>query len=104
MRVFVTVIAAGMLVAACGREEVTVVVANDSDLPRLDEVVELEAGPILSRLGSEYCNVLDTEGNVVVSQVTADGYLLFRASADGGSETEYRVLVSDTLKSEAKRS
>lgn len=97
MRVFVTVIAAGMLVAACGREEVTVVVANDSDLPRLDEVVELEAGPILSRLESEYCNVLDAEGNVVVSQVTADGCLLFRASADGGSATEYRVIASDTL-------
>lgn len=88
---------ASLALVSCQSNGVKVTVSNNSDSDCNSAIVELWADSVLSRLGSKYCYVTDSNGNEVASQHTHDGKIIFRTSIGKGSSEEYQLLPSDTL-------
>lgn len=92
------VLAALILSAGCTQKNgVEVDIANNLDLDRKGEMVELNAHQIIERLGSENYYVVDAEGNEIPSQTTHDGLIIFQADVAANSSSTYTILPSDTL-------
>lgn len=92
------VLAALILSAGCTQKNgVEVDIANNLDLDRKGEMVELNAHQIIERLGSENYYVVDAEGNEIPSQTTHDGLIIFQVDVAANSSSTYTILPSDTL-------
>ncbi len=79
-------IALTLIVGACGVRQQRLTITNDLDTAREGEIVEVDLkavtidGPLI---------VTDTEGNEIVSQITADSMLIFPATVGAGSSADY---------------
>lgn len=91
------VIIAAAMASCSGRDSVKVVVSNPVSFAREGEMVEVDAQPLLEKLGTGYLCVTDSAGEEIPSQITYDGKLIFRASVAPGAQTAYFVSPSDTL-------
>lgn len=87
---------------AAPRQGLKVEISNPSDFSRHYELVELSADSLASVLGAPHCRVINKMGRPVMSQVTHDGKLLFRAGTDAGqTETFYIVGAQEPQQFEA---
>ncbi len=81
-------IALTLIVGACGVRQQRLTITNDLDTAREGEIVEVDLkavtidGPLI---------VTDTEGNEIVSQITADSMLIFPATVGAGSSADYYI-------------
>lgn len=91
------VLAAAMLVS-CGGQDLRVTVANDSQLDRTDETIELDFGNIIAshpEITADNVVVTDAAGVQIPSQVYTEDYgmvkLIFQATVPAGATAEYTV-------------
>lgn len=97
MKNAITHISLGLMLAACTGKDIEVTITNNNDLTDYNSVVEIQSDSVLNRLGSTFCNVTDAEGNVIPSQITYDGKLLFKATVGAKKSERYHIIPSDTL-------
>ena len=90
-------LAAAMLVS-CGGQDLRVTVANDSQLDRTDETIELDFGNIIAshpEITADNVVVTDAAGVQIPSQVYTEDYgmvkLIFQATVPAGETAEYTV-------------
>lgn len=83
-------IAGAALAVAPALSKTTLEVSNPTSDFRLGEVVEVDASKIIKKEGGDF-HVYDFKGNPVVSQLTHDGKLLFRADVGPKGRARYYV-------------
>lgn len=92
------IFALGLLCSCTGSHKVlNVTVENPLGINRNNEMVELSSDSILALLGSAHCYVTDADGNVIPSQTTHDGLLIFPATVGGNATVTYTLHASDTM-------
>ena len=87
-------VAALMALSACGREGITLEVANTLDEMREGEIVEMPVAAIQSALPSSF-RMLDRHGDEVPYQITYDSLLIFPATVEPLSVAEYRIVAGE---------
>lgn len=89
---------AALALVGCSQsaESVKLTIENPSEIARTGEIVEVEVSALgIVPAEGEGFVVRDAEGNVVPSQVTYDGKLIFQSSVAAGGSAEYSVECSD---------
>lgn len=82
IRCLLTVVAATSLCLCSCSRGVTVSVYNPTETTRSGQVVEIDASPIMDRIGPAF-SVMDAEGNPVISQLTYDNKILIQGNFPG---------------------
>ncbi len=93
MKKIFTLIGAALFAVSCS-SEVEVVVSNETELDRKDEMVELKASAVCEKLGIEKgapVVVRNAEGVELASQYAVGGKLIFQASVAPSSESTYTI-------------
>lgn len=84
-------IVVSMSVAACSGNH-SFYVINDQPFERLDEIVELDASVADSLSNGKVFKIVDKDGKEVPYQRTFDGLIIFPATVDANSRTEYSII------------
>jgi hypothetical protein len=79
---------AAMVSSCCGSRQI--VVTNQSNLDRNEEIVEVNASAIKSFSGTQF-KLVANDGSEVPYQITHDGNLIFPATVKSGSKAKYHV-------------
>ncbi len=74
-----------LLLTSCGTADKTITVSNPSNIDRTAEVIEIEIAD-----ADQYA-VFDAAGNAVQCQTTYTGTLLFPATVEAGSQSQYTL-------------
>lgn len=93
-KILYTLFAALFLASCAGDKKVTVTVENPSDFERLTDMVEVPVKDIEAKisLGENQAYVVKGKnGNVVTSQITSDGKLIFQAAVGAGETTTFAI-------------
>ncbi len=96
-KLFVTLFIAFVAVSCSDSNSVDIVVANPINVARSGEIVEVESTLLSSKLGGaeQFVVRCAESGDVIASQLTYDGKLIFQSSVDAGAEAHYRVEVGE---------
>ena len=86
---------AGVTLAACHSNPVTFEVQNPSDFERVEELVEVQLPNDAAKLGK----LVDSKGQEVPYQLTADGRLLFQATVPAQGTVSYQMLADQPASS-----
>ncbi len=105
-KIFFAAAAAALLAFGCtsGDKSVTVKVENPSDFDRSAELVEVpqsQLSKVALAAGQAYI-VTDAAGNVVPSQLTYDGKLVFQSGVDANASAQYTVTAGEPREYEAR--
>lgn len=96
---------ATVLFVSCGKEGVTVTVENTNDYDRSAEMVELSVKDIEAKVklaeGQAYV-VTNSKGEIVPSQVTFDGKLIFQSGVAANAKETYTVAAGEAQEFAAK--
>lgn len=87
-------LAALLMMASCAQQGDEIIVENKSDKARVGEMVEVDM-KLLKAEAAEGVVVRNSKGDVVPSQVTYDGKLIFQCDVEAGAKAEYSVEYSD---------
>ncbi len=87
-------LAALLMMASCAQQGDEIIVENKSDKARVGEMVEVDM-KLLKAEAAEGVVVRNSKGDVVPSQVTYDGKLIFQCDVEAGAKVEYSVEYSD---------
>jgi hypothetical protein len=82
------------MMAGCTQQGDEIIVENKSDKARTGEMVEVDM-QLLKAEAAEGVVVRNDKGEIVPSQVTHNGKLIFQCDAEAGAKVEYRVEYSD---------
>lgn len=85
---------AALAMVGCSQLKDEVIVENATDLDRVGEIVEVDASQFVVEEG-ESLVVRNAKGEIVPSQVTYDGKLIFQCDVKAGESAEYTVESSD---------
>lgn len=87
-------LAALLMMAGCTQQGDEIIVENKSDKARTGEMVEVDM-QLLKTEAAEGVVVRNDNGEIVPSQVTHNGKLIFQCDVEAGAKVEYRVEYSD---------
>ena len=90
MKRYVVMLFSLLALVGCQQEKNEVIVANRTDIPRVGEMIEVDA----ARFGVEEGKTLvvrNEKGEVVPSQITYDGKLIFQSDVEAGATAHYTV-------------
>lgn len=91
--------AISFVLTGCNDKNIAVIITNEADFNRQDEIVELDANLITEITGGEYWYVSDCDGTEIPSQLTHDNKLIFRVTVPSHSEVGYNIITTDSLHS-----
>ncbi|HCO67268.1 MAG TPA: DUF4861 domain-containing protein [Dysgonomonas sp.] len=95
MKKILYAVVGAFLFLSCGQEKkVEITVENPSDFDRLTDMVEVPLNEVESRISlndNQAYIVKGKNGNVVTSQITSDGKLIFQAGVGAGETTSYVI-------------
>lgn len=86
-----------LFIAACNKSDLSVTVSNNTDTELSTRIVQLPAGDVLKKLGSEYFFITDARGREIPSQLTYDSLIIFPADVAAGASEEFFLHPSDSL-------
>lgn len=79
-------------------EDVKLTVTNPNSIDRSKELVELDAAPILKKLGTEFFTVVsEDQHRAIPAQLTHDGKIIFSAGTKGSSTNTFTIRPSMNL-------
>lgn len=107
MKKFVYLLFSLAFLMSCADEpkKVEVAVGNPSDFDRLTDMVELSANDIKTKLAASDTSsliVTNATGEVIPSQITSDGKLIFQAGVKSGENAAYTVRTGPKQEYKAK--
>ncbi|MFI3282676.1 MAG: DUF4861 family protein [Rikenellaceae bacterium] len=104
-RIFAILSAAVLAFSCSSGPSVKVTLENTTGVDRSEEVVELDLEAVKSQMaveGDVALAVYDPSGDLIPSQVTYDGKLIFQADVAPSSSATYKITVGEAKKFESK--
>lgn len=87
-------------VSCTGKDSFTLVVENNSDFDRQEELIEVPITDIEKRISlskNQVYNVLDDKGVVIPSQITYDNLLIFQSNLHAKESKTFKIVASDSV-------
>lgn len=91
--------------SSCSDSGLKFSVSNKSDFDRIEELVEIPLSKIDKQLeikDGEVLNIVDSEGNIVVSQITYDKKIIFQPQLKSGETKDFKFVSAPSQKFEPR--
>lgn len=90
MKRYIVMLASLLALVGCRQERDEVIVVNHTDIPRVGEMIEVEADRFDVEEGKSLV-VRNEQNKVVPSQLTYDGKLIFQSDVEAGATAHYTI-------------